>query len=355
MSRMSILIFSALLWTGSAVVPLGAQQSEQAVPVDVTTAVGDAFAATQWAPGTVISRQDARISTEQSGRITWIAQAGDHVSQGDVLAKIDDEALQLELMDNAARVEQLIARLDYLNNQHARLKRLAANNNASSTQLDEAKSQMKITEQDLAQARVAREQINRRINLSTVSAPFAGQVVERLAQVGEYANTGTPLLRLVDMKNREIRVRAPLSVAEYVQQGMEVLVAHSRFEAPAEISTVILVGDERSRMFELRLVADDERWMIGSAVRVALPLSEPREMVAIPRDAVVMRGRETYVYVIDQDNTARRVDIQTGIGLGSRVEVIGGVNAGDQLIIRGAERLQPGQSVEVRRVEVNAG
>lgn len=325
----------------------GSAPAQPPSPVEVMTANEDIAAATRWAPGTVISLNDARISAEQSGRITWIAEVGDQINAGQALARIDDAALQLELLENQARARQLKAQLEYQRNQHQRLQQLAASNNVSSTQLDEAKSQLKITEQDLAQAKIAGEQIQRRIELSTVAAPFTGRVVERMAQVGEFASMGMPMLRLVDTEQREIRVRAPVSIAPYIQQGMDVTVTQEQFAGQAQVRTVIPVADERSRMFELRLVAQDPRWVIGSAVRVALPISEAQVRVAIPRDAVVMRGQEMYVYVVDESNVAQRVDVSTGVGLGDRVEVIGAVEAGDRLVIRGAERLNSGQSVEI--------
>jgi len=342
-------IVAALTMMGGTSGSAWAQGGPQAPPsmVAVETAEQDQYSATRWAPGTVISRHDIRISAEQGGRINWIAEIGEEIVAGDPLARIDDDSLQLELLDNAARIQQLEAQLSYQSNQYERLRQLAASKNASSTQVDEALSQRRIIEQDLAQARIARDQINRRIQLSTVSAPFSGRVVEQLAQSGEYATVGMPLLRLVDTQDREIRVRAPLSLAEFVHEGMQVRVSHERFDAEATIRTVVPVGDERSRMFELRLIASDPRWVIGSAVRVALPVSEHLERVAIPRDAVIMRGEEMYVYVVREDNTAERVDVRTGIGIGDRVEVIGDVRAGDRLIVRGGERLRPGQSVQV--------
>jgi len=113
------------------------------------------------------------------------------------------------------------------------------------------------------------------------------------------------------------------------------------------VRRVIPVGDERSRMFELRVAADDPAWVIGSPVRVALPNSDPRKLVAIPRDALVLRGSETFVLRVNPDNVVEKVSVATGIGLGDLVEVIGKVQGGDRVITRGAERLQPGQPVIV--------
>ena len=112
---------------------------------------------------------------------------------------------------------------------------------------------------------------------------------------------------------------------------------------------MIPVGDERSRMIEIRVAVSEPEWVIGSAVRVALPSSEVRELVSIPRDALVLRGSEMFVYRVTAESTAERVDVTTGVGRGDHVEVTGNVAAGDELVIRGAERLRPGQALNVAR------
>lgn len=95
------------------------------------------------------------------------------------------------------------------------------------------------------------------------------------------------------------------------------------------------------------MAATDPNWIIGSPVRVALPNSEPRDLVAIPRDALVMRGSDIFIMRVNSDNTVERVDVETGIGLGGFVEVIGDISRGDRVVTRGGERLRPGQAVSI--------
>lgn len=85
--------------------------------------------------------------------------------------------------------------------------------------------------------------------------------------------------------------------------------------------------------------------MVGSPVRVALPNTDPRQMVAVPRDALVLRGSEMFVLRVTNKNVVEKVSVDTGIGLGHLVEVIGDVSGGDRVVTRDAERLKPGQEV----------
>lgn len=317
------------------------------VPVVVEEAQRDTFSATLWVSGTVISQNDARIAAETDGRITWVADVGTHIKEGESLARIDAADLELQLADSNAQLERLKSQLVYQQSSLNRFKKLAESNNAAATQLDEARWQLDMTKQDIKRAEVSVAQIKRRIGQTKVLAPFPGVVAEKLIQAGEFVSRGSMVARLVDIEHREIRAQAPLSVSQWVQEGMEVTVDHKNLHTPSAISHIIPVGDERSRMFEIRVAAIDPQWIVGSPVKVALPNSEPKDLIAVSRDALVLRGTDIYVLRVGADNIVEKVSVQTGIGIGSSVELIGDVNQGDRIITRGGERLQAGQSVVI--------
>jgi len=204
-----------------------------------------------------------------------------------------------------------------------------------------------MTIQAIRRAAITVAQTQRRIDQSRVLAPFPGIVVERLVQAGEFVSRGTQIARLVDTEKREIRARAPLTISSYVREGLEVSVKHQDRQSLSPVTRVIPVGDERSRMFEVRIAANDPAWVIGSPVRIALPNSDPRELVAIPRDALVLRGSEMFVLRVTADNKVEKIQVDTGIGLGELIEVIGDLSGGDRVVTRGAERLQAGQAVVI--------
>lgn len=335
-------LFPVMSWAEDAETP-----QAPAAPVKVEKAQRDTFSATLWVSGTVISQNDARIAAETDGRITWVADVGSRIPQGEAIARIDAGDLKLELADSEARLESLKSQLTFRDSSLRRFQKLAASNNAAATQLDEAQSQLDMTRQEIKRAEVAIAQIKRRIKQTEVLAPFPGVVAERLVQTGEFVNRGAQVARLVDTEHREIRAQAPLSVAGWIREGMQVSVEHEQLESLSPVSYVIPVGDERSRMFEVRIAAKDPAWIIGSPVRVALPNSEPREMVAIPRDGLVLRGNNIFVMRVNNDNTVEKIMVETGIGLGGFVEVIGNVAKGDRIVTRGGERLQPGQAVTI--------
>lgn len=326
-------------------------QDPTPAPVKISLAEIRSMASTVMAPGTVVSRQDAALAAEVAGRLTSVADVGAEVEQGDVIARIDDHRLRLLLKENEATIRRLEASLSYSEKQLDRQRRLASQNIAAMNALDEIEAQRDMTAQDLVQARVAREQTLYEIENSSIRAPFGGRIVERYRDAGEYIPLGGEVVRLVDTRNIEVRAQAPLSVAAHVREGMEVSVKEGNRERRSPIRAVIPVGDERSRMIEIRIALDGADWVIGSAVRVSLPEEEPVEVVAVPRDALVLRQNAIFVFRLNDDDTVDQVAVTTGIGNGSFIEVQGEIRGGDPVVVRGAERLQSGQRVMVARDE----
>lgn len=346
---MSARILTALAIAALTVTALPAQdQGPPPAPVKVGKASKQAIAPTMSATGTVVARNDARIAAETPGRLVSVAEPGTYIERGGVIARVDDAALKLRLRDNDATVARLEANLKYLDSQVARFERLITQKIASQSQLDEATAQRDMTAQEINQARVARDQTLHDLNRARVTAPFAGQVVERLRQPGEFVATGGELVRLVDTRHIEVRAQAPMLVAPFVAKGREVkVVDRANREIRSPIRAVIPVGDERSRQMEVRIALPDGIWPIGSPVSVELPTSQPVNVVAVPRDAVILRQDEAYILRVTSGSKVERVPVSTGVGSGGLVEVKGAVSAGDRVIVRGGERLQPGESVSI--------
>jgi RND family efflux transporter MFP subunit len=315
------------------------------VPVVVTTVQSQNFGASLAATGTVVSRNDARISSEVGGPLSWIAEPGATVKRGDTLARIAPERLSLTLRDNEAAVKRLEAQLSLLATQRARLQTLG--NVVSQSQLDEALSRERMAEQDVEQARVARDRARLDLNRAAVRAPFDGVVAERLQQSGEFVASGAPLLRLVNERDLEVVARAPMTTADTVTAGADAQIIDGDRKVSGKVRAVIPVGDERSRMVELRIALTD-RWRVGAPVRVEIAPRDVRKVVTVPRDAVILRQGASYVMRVRADNTAERVAVNIGPGRENQVQIDGTLRAGDRVIIRGGERLEPGQSVSAR-------
>jgi len=305
-------------------------------------------------PGTVVSRNDAKIAAEVTGRLLHVAEVGTRVEAGDVIATLDDRPLKFQLDDNNANIMSLEASLKYAQKQLDRLTRLSQSNSTARTQLDQVISQRDMASQELARAKVSRERTLYQLQHTKIRAPFPGQVIERYQQMGEFSSIGRQVVRLVDTENVEISAQAPVKIAPQLQDNMRVAVGDDNRKIVSKVRAIIAVGDERSRSFELRVIAPEGIWVVGAAVKVSLPTEVARDVVTVPRDALILRQNSIYLFKIKDDNTATRVDVKTGMGKGDLIEVIGDIASGDRVVIRGGERLREGQAVKEEIISTDA-
>lgn len=345
----------ALVIAGLAATPFALTRAQEqpkpppAPPATVSVAQAHEvkLSPSRWVPGSVVSRDDARIASVASGRIVEIAEVGTVVAKGERIAKLDDTSLRLRLEQMRASAGRAKAQRDLAQTQSTRLAKLAPGNAIAQTQLDEARATLEGAEQELARADAERRSIEHDISETDIRAPFGGVVTERFAQRGEYLNTGAPVAHLVDTTHLEARVQAPLALATKLVAGQEVTLRLHGATQPVSVRAVVPVGDERSRQFELRVKLPEGVALVGTAIEVALPESDGASALTVPRDALVLRESQTYVIRVKADNTAERVDVKPGAARDTLVEVTGALAAGDRVVVRGAERLNPGQAVRV--------
>jgi RND family efflux transporter MFP subunit len=327
-----------------------AQAPPQAPPpaaVEVAPAVETAIAPLQWVPGSVLSREDARIATELAGRIVAIAEVGAVLRRGESIAKLDAEQYRLALARQDAEVERIETQLRYARRQAERLEGLVERSTIASRELDQARADRDVLELSLREARAGLAEQRRLLAAAKVTAPFDGVVAERLASRGEFVAAGLALVRLVDVRQTEVQSRAPVALAASLAAGDAVRLRIDGSEHEGRIRTVVPVGDASSRQLEVR-VSSDAKLPVGSALDVGLPLGAPKRSVAVPRDALVLRDGGTWVFRIGADRKAARIGVATGDGDADTIAVEGGVEPGDLLVVRGAERLADGQSVVIR-------
>lgn len=332
-----------LITTGHAL----AQGGPPPAPVQVVQARMTVLAPTLELPGTVVSRNDARLAAEVPGRLQWIAEIGTLVDENEVVAKIEDTYLRLQKAEFEGIIAGDTARRDFLQREARRLRTLAQENIAAKNQLDQTESDLASATADLAVGQARLNQIEVQLAKTEIIAPFRGIVTERVLSPGEHTSPGDPVIRLVQPDALEVVARAPLASLNYVAENGTLDVKGDMHRGKGTVRTIVPFGDGRSHLFELRVTVPPTPWRVGESVRLSVPSAEPIEVLAVPRDALVLRREGTSVFRVLDDGTAERVTISTGLGSGRMIQVTGGLSDGDTVVVRGAERLRPGQKVAV--------
>ena len=340
------LLSAAAVWASSSAWAADGSPAERPV-VEVGTVSVRPVSIESWIPGSIVSRSDARIASVLAGRVVWVADVGSRVGQGGPIARLDDTVLRLRLEDLKAQVAHARAQQQFNTSQLDRFNRLAATAALSASQLEDARAQREMSTDDLTRADAQLRQVQYDIGQSVIRAPFPGVVTERFIQRGEYVQIGAATVRLVNTADVEARATAALSLAGNVHPGQLVSVRDHGIEKSGQVRTVVPVGDDRSRQFEVRVALASSGWLVGTPVEVSLPSAAVRTAVTAPRDALVIRQNHSYVLRLTQSNTVEELDVTPGAGIADVVEVRGPLAAGDRLVIRGGERLAAGQAVQV--------
>lgn len=340
-SSVSLLMMSTLLFADNEK-PKGPPPSV----VEATLAKEQSIAPTLWVPGTVISRFDSNIASETNGIITSIVEVGEKIEQGQLLAKVNDQQLVLQLRHDEADLKKLEAQRQHAQKQLERSKTLSKTDSASQSQIDELTMQRDVLLQDIELAKVRLAQTQYLNNRTNILAPFSGVVVERFQNTGEYLAIGEEVLRLVSTEELEVSVRAPVESSQFVLAGQTVPVKNKRQEVFTQVRNLVPVGDIRSRMLEVRIHLLDNNWVIGEPVEVALNNGPQQIETVVPRDALVLRNDSVYIFKVI-DGRATKIDVVPGIGDASNIAIHGKVKPGDLIITRGAERLDDGNPVQV--------
>ena len=315
--------------------------------VQVENAVNIEIAPFIWVSGTVIGRFDSKIAAEVDGVLENVLEVGDRVNEGGEIAKIDDSRYQLALNEISAEIRPIETMVEFFRKEAERLDKLAKQNNAAKNQLDqtqashdEALAKIRIINAKLA---MARDEVNK----TTVRAAFSGVVTERYKTPGERVDAGEQIIRLINTDKIEIQARIPQESFQHIKVGDTLSIKGPSDVIEGTVRAAIPVGDDISRLYEIRVEFAKEDWPAGTAVQIATPVSNKQNVLAVPRDALVIRQSGVVIYRINNENQSELIPVQTGIANTTQIQVIGNVNENDRIVVRGNERLRPGQTVQI--------
>jgi RND family efflux transporter MFP subunit len=187
------------------------------------------------------------------------------------------------------------------------------------------------------------------LGYTRVTAPFAGVITRKYADVGDLASPGKPLLEMEDAHALQLETDVPEAVIGRLVLGdkLGVRVSGVSNEFTGVVSEIAPSADPNSRTFLVKLdLPPTPGLRAGQFGRVAVPVGETSAL-RVPASAVVQRGQMELLFVVIKGHAQMRI-VKTGKRVGDEVELVSGVDAGEQVVVDGATRLTDGQPVEVK-------
>lgn len=339
--------------------PIAAWSQDEAAPVEVVTPADTTLTNTLRLTGNLVSAQRASLSSRVDGLISTVAvDAGDRVKAGEVLLTLDDAVEKYELERLKATTEAANAQAREALRLVNEADRLAKNNHIAQNELALRRAAMENANALLAAARAEQLAQQQRVDWHSLKAPFDGVVHSKLTESGEWVTRGTPVLELVATDRLYLDVQVPQERYSELTKDTEVTVMPDSLpgtQLTARLTALVPVGEAGSRTFRARLVLDQEEnegLLPGfSAVALFNLADTNKRALMIPRDALLRNPDGSFsLYIIESGEgkpVAQRRQVKLGFQSGTRVEVIDGLKAGEQVVVRGNEILRHGQTVRI--------
>jgi multidrug efflux pump subunit AcrA (membrane-fusion protein) len=380
--------------------------ASQTTPVEVEEVRLGSICSVVTATGTITAYRESKIGPKISGRCERIlVEEGDHIKEGQIIAQLDQSSLIIakkqaqaalatakatlnkvlagtrqELIDQAeADFTSAKANLDWAQKEFTRNEALYRRHVISPKSLDSVKMQLQVaeaqykkaeeylemakrgsTQEDIAvaraqvsQAEVALRMAEQNLEDSVVVAPFAGVVVQRFKNEGEYLTStpDTPIIHIADLHKVKVEVGIPENKIQDLSLGQKAEVTVDGYPEEVFHGSVSLIRpliDSQTRTFPVKLEVPnpDSRLKPGMYARVKITLIEKNGVPIISRDSVLERDGVSYV-MLAHESKAREQPIKAGLAEGSRVEVLEGVSPGDLVIMSGHQSLKSGMTVKI--------
>lgn len=285
--------------------------------------------------GTVRAKLQATIEAKVSARVErMLADPGQSVHAGDLLVQLDPREIQ-------ARLDQAMTERDQLARDVERLRGLKDSGAVSKQQFETVQSRQQMSAAAATEAETL-------LGYTRVLAPFDGIITRKLVDVGDLAGPGKPLLHMENPALLRLELDVPESLIGQVEQSAELPVQISGYSGvlTGKVSEIAPAADPFSRTFLVKLDLPQKPGLRGGVFgRASLPLCES-VAVQVPAAAVLQRGQMEFIFIYSAGRAQLRI-VKTGHHSEQDVELVSGVTAGEQIIVRGIESLRDGMRVEI--------
>ncbi len=312
------------------------------MPVEVAIAQEDTVIEEIFATGAIEAVQSIELRPAVEGRLVEIyVREGSEVTRGTPLFKVDDA----ELLAQVARLE---ADRDLARQALERTRQLMDEKASSEADLEQAEANARST-----QAQLELQQV--RLDRTVVRAPFTGVVGERLASLGDYVNTSTRLVTLQTVDPQRAAFDIPERYSGRLRVGQEVsfrvaAVADKEFAGVVDFVNPVVQLPARTIRVKAVVRNRDRTLKSGMFIEARLATGVIPDAVIVPEDAVLPLQGADFVWAI-VDGVATRRQVKLGVRMPGLVQIRSGVEAGEQVVVGGLERLSEGAPVTATLVE----
>ncbi len=308
--------------------------------------------------GAVEPDKSSIIASEIEGLVgSLTGTEGMFVEKGDVIAKFNTRTIEIDLKEAEANKREAQARYQLAKKNLVRFQELEEKGVASTQQLQDAESERSALGARIAQFQAQIDGLKYDIEKSSITAPFSGYITEEYTEVGQWVEKGGPVVELINIETADITIDMPERYISKVKPGLQVSVNFDALpdnQVEGEITSLVPQADAESRTFPVKINLDNKDGIIksGMVARVSFPIGEPSTVKLVPKDAIVSQNNANFIYIVNE-GAVQPLPVSTGMAYEDKIQVIGPVQTGQLVVVKGNERLMPNQPVKIINQEAD--
>ena len=329
--------------------PALVEQSVNVLPVKYQ----NTFAKRYRAMGRVESTSQAMIGFERGGRVSSVlVEDGQRVQRGDLLARLDTQRIDAQLIEAQAALELALAEARLASISEKRVASLVRSKLESPQRLDEAKEANNIAQARLSQIQAQLNTLTLELDKSTILAPYTADIVRRVVDAGAVVNVGQPVFEIANNTTLSARIAVPPEVASTIQIGEMYDLRIGNTVGPGQLLTIGSQRNLKTRTVDTVFsVTADNAILVGDLIAVDLVIELEQFGVWVPISALANGVRGMWnVYVVGNEGATqvgtRAVEIIYSDG--ERAFITGALQDGDLLVTGGTHRFVARQHVYAR-------
>jgi len=309
-------------------------------------------------PATVQAYKESPIYARTNGYLLrWYKDIGSHVNKGELLADIDTPEVDQELMQARATRQQIQAQLGLAKISAERWENLRKSDSVSQQEVDQQVSGYQQAQANLAAAEANVHRLEQMESFRHIYAPFSGVLTKRNIDVGALINSGNggsnrELFDVAQVDPLRVYVNVPQTYSLLIQTGMKAFLVQGEYAGQKFEGKVVRTADAidpatRTLLTEIDVPNPNGKILPGAYAQVhfAAKVNAPR--LTVPINTLLFRAEGPRAAVVDSQNKVHLHPIAIGRDYGSSVEVVSGLDAGDQVIVNPADSLEDGQKVNL--------
>jgi len=366
--RFALLIVAILLVAGAFTVvrrfterdALAKETEKLAIPTVGVTKPGTEPASDQLVlPAQLQPYVESAIYARTNGYLLrWNKDMGSHVSKGELLAEIDTPEIDQELSQAKAARQQTEAQLQLAKSTAERWTNLRKTDSVSQQEADQQVSAYAQAQANFAAADANVRRLQQLESFKHVYSPISGVITKRNTDVGALITTGSTgqgreLFDVAQVDPLRVFVSIPQINSPSIRVGLPASIELREFPGQKFSGKVVRTSDAidpatRTLLIEIDVPNHDGRLLPGAYAEVSFAVPIQITRMSIPVNAILFRSEGPRVAVVGSDHKVHLKPIQIGRDFGTKVEILGGLDANDQIVLNPADSLEEGQEVNVK-------